>query len=157
MARTTTNRSRSKTRRSRPRSGSYAKRRSSSASTSATGWTRHGTALPGWGDLAPEKNKRTTKSSGNFFERISTVRFALLILVLAAVFTLYVGHVHATQDLLAKLQEARRVNQSLHLKHNRLKGAFDRATGPAVIHERAQELGLRESLTYGPSIEVDTE
>jgi hypothetical protein len=85
------------------------------------------------------------------------VRFALVILALAALFTLYVGHVHATQDLVARVQEARQANRSLHLKHNRLKGAFDRATGPAVIQRRAQQLGLEENLAYGPPITVEEE
>jgi hypothetical protein len=84
-------------------------------------------------------------------------RFAFFIAALAAACTLYVGHVHATQDLLARLQEVRQANQSLHLKHNRLKGAFDRATGPSVIHRRAQALGLEESLAYGPTITVEEE
>lgn len=121
-----------------------------------TKWRRHGTALPSWDDLSNRRRGREEKSDG-FLERISTVRFALAVLALAAAFTLYVGHVHATQDVLVRLQEARRTNRSLHLKHNRLKGAFDRATGPAVIYERAQALGLEGSIAYGPAIEVETE
>lgn len=128
--------------------------RSSTAST--TKWQRHGTALPSWKDLSDAKGGRDKRSDG-FLEQVSTVRFALVILALAAAFTLYVGHVHATQDLLARVQEARQTNQVLHLKHNRLRGAFDRATGPSVIHERAQALGLEESLEYGPTINVDAD
>lgn len=78
-----------------------------------------------------------------------------LILVIAALFTLYVGHVHATQALLADLEGARRDNLRLHLKHNRLKGEFDRATGPAVIYERARALGLEEGVAYGPTIRIE--
>lgn len=128
----------------------------SRTASSKTKWRRHGTALPGWGDLEDDRGRQRAPSEG-FLERVSTLRFALVVLALAGAFTLYVGHVHATQDLLARLQEARQTNQSLHLKHNRLKGAFDRATGPAVIFERAHALGLEESLAYGPTIEVEAE
>lgn len=141
-----------KRQRSRRRNASRASRRSSNSSS--TGWARHGTALPGWNDLSTPNSRKPSRGDG-FSERVSTVQYALVVLLLAGAFTLYVGHVHATQDLLAQLQEARRANQHLHLKHNRLKGAYDRATGPGVIHSRARELGLRESLTYGPAIEVD--
>ncbi len=132
-----------------------ARRTSRSRPASTTKWQRHGTALPGWKDLSHEESR--DKRSEGFLERVSTVRMVLIILILGAAATLYVGHVHATQDLLARVQEARQVNQSLHLKHNRLKGAFDRATGPAAIHERAQALGLEERLAYGPTIEVEVE
>jgi hypothetical protein len=84
--------------------------------------------------------------------RVSTARVALLIVAVAVAFTAYVGHVHATQQALADMRAAREANQSLHLKHNRLKGAYDRKTGPSVIYERARALGLQESLTYGPAI-----
>lgn len=124
--------------------------------TSTTKWRRHGTALPTWKDLSRRPSASDGYASG-FLERVSTVRFALILLALAAAFTLYVGHVHATQDLLARLQEARHTQQVLHLKHNRLKGAFDRATGPTVIHERARALGLEQRLAYGPSIDVGGE
>ncbi len=131
-------------------------RRTRTDSSSPTQWRRHGTALPSWKELARERGSSQQPSDG-FLERISTVRFALVILALAALFTLYVGHVHATQDLVARVEEARQVNRSLHLKHNRLKGAFDRATGPAVIQRRAQALGLEENLAYGPPIAVEGE
>jgi cell division protein FtsL len=130
---------------------------STSGSPPSTGWSRHGTALPSWSDLDPPKNRRarTHTEDGSFLRSVSTAQYALLVLVLAAAFTAYVGHVHATQQLLSEVQEARAANQSLHLKHNRLKGAFDRKTGPSVIYERARQLGLRESVTYGPTITVE--
>ncbi len=144
-------------RRSRRRSTSKRKRRRRSEAeqtSSSTGWTRHGTALPSWSDLDPPKNKRTrtTEPDDSFLRSVSTARIALIVVGLAAAFTLYVGHVHATQQLLSDLQDARSANQTLHLKHNRLKGAFDRKTGPSVIYERARALGLRESVSYGPTI-----
>jgi len=141
-----TKRGRSRRRRSRPT-------RASQRSPASTNWSRHGTALPGWGDLAPEKNRRISRTSDGFLEQISTAHFVVFVLLLGVIGTFYVGHVHATQDVLVRLQQAQQANQSLHLKHNRLKGAYDRAIGPGVIHERARQLGLRESLTFGPTIE----
>lgn len=123
---------------------------------SGSNWTRHSTALPGWTDLEPPTNKRTPESSDDaFLEQVSTVRFALIVLLVAGAFTLYVGHVHATKDLLGKVQEVRSENQRLHLKRNRLKGEFARKVSPSVIYERARDLGLRESVTYGPPVSVE--
>jgi len=121
----------------------------------ADGWTRHGTALPGWADLEPSTNRKRTASDDTFLQNVSTGRFALVILAVAGLFTLYVGHVHATTDLYNQLQQAQKANQQLHLKHNRLEGAYDRRTGPSVIYERARELGLRESVSYGAPITVE--
>ena len=110
--------------------------------------------LPGWDDLVARKNERVSGhgAGGALLEAIPTTRLALLILAIAAAFTLYVGHVHATQTLLADVQEIRRDNLRLHLKYNRLKGEFDRATGPAVIYGRAKALGLVEEGGRGPTI-----
>jgi hypothetical protein len=119
-------------------------------------WSRHGTALPGWTDLEPPTNRRRSdRSDDTFLERISTVRFAAVVLLLAGAFTLYVGHVHATKDLLGEVQTLRSENQRLHLKRNRLQGEFARKTSPSVIYERARALGLQESVTYGPPITIE--
>ena len=83
------------------------------------------------------------------------MRFGLLVLTIVTVFTLYVGHVYATQDVLAELQQMRRENLRLHLKHNQLKSAFDRATGPSVIYQRAGAMGLQDGIDYGPTIEME--
>jgi len=139
----------------RPRSKRSSVRGSSSraSNTRSAYRQRHGTALPGWKDLEPPANQRSAAPSGGaFMHRVSTARVALLIVAVAVAFTAYVGHVHATQQALADMRAAREANQSLHLKHNRLKGAYDRKTGPSVIYERARALGLQESLTYGPAI-----
>lgn len=85
-------------------------------------------------------------------EKVSTVQFALLLLFVAASITLYVGHVHATQEVLSEMQQAKKENLRLHLKLNRLRGDFDRATGPAVVYQRAKEIGLEEGIAYGPTI-----
>lgn len=115
------------------------------------------TELPAWSDLAAGKGGAAPSrpAESGFVEATSTLRFAGLVLLLAAAFTLYVGHVHATQDLLADLEQVRRDNLRLHLKENRLRGAFDQATGPTVIYERARSLGLEEGIAYGPTIRVD--
>ena len=91
---------------------------------------------------------------GSFLETISTLRFGMLVLAIAAVFTLYIGHVHATRALLVEVQSLRQENLELHLRYNRLKGEFDRATGPATIYRRAKELGLEEGISYGPTIRL---
>lgn len=112
--------------------------------------------LPGWKELA-KANQRAhgAGQAGSFLERISTTRFALLILVLALLFTTYVGHVHATQDLLSTVQQLRRENLQQHLKYNRLKGEFDQMVGPSVIYDRARKLGLEQDVVYGPTIEIE--
>ena len=112
--------------------------------------------LPGWKDLGATGKKRSARTSpkGAYLEKISNTRFMALILLVAAFFTLYVGHVHATQALRTELERAQRDNLRLHLKHNRLKGEFDQATGPAVIYREARALGLEEGITYGPAIRV---
>ena len=111
-------------------------------------------ALPGWKDLAKqnERGPGRSQSTPALIEKVSTGRFALLLVGVVMVLALYVGHVHATQDLAADLQQVRKENHNLHLKLNRLKGDFDRATGPAVIYRRARALGLEESIQYGPTI-----
>ena len=111
--------------------------------------------LPGWTDLTGANHRSGSRGAGGtFLERVSTTRFAVLIVGIAVLFTLYVGHVHATQDLLAQVQQERRENLRLHLKHNRLKGEFDRMVGPSVIYDRAHELGLVEDPDFGPAIQI---
>lgn len=112
--------------------------------------------LPGWNDL-DGSNERTRPRSGrsSVLERVSTTRFTLLVAGLALLFTVYIGHVHATQNLLNELQQERSENLRLHLKYNRLKGDFDEMVGPSAIYQRARSLGLIEDPAFGPSIEVD--
>lgn len=124
------------------------------ATDGTDGWVRHSTALPSWTDLET-KNRRRRPDGESFLENVSTVRFSLLVLAIAGAFTLYVGHVHATTDLLNQLQEVRAENRRLHLKHNRLQGEYDRRTGPSVIYERAREMGLRASVSYGRPISIE--
>lgn len=144
--------------RKRKAAGSTVKGQAASAWTISVprGQRKTQTALPGWKELAQGKNERTTRRAADgFMARVSTLRFALLILAIAGGFTLYVGHVHATQNVLAEVQQARQANLQLHLKYNRLKGEFDRATSPTAVYRRARQLGLEEGLAYGPTIQVD--
>ncbi len=126
--------------------------------TSAARRTRASHDLPSWRDLATSNERAPGPSRlGTLIEKVSTVRFGLLVLAIAAVFTLYVGHVYATQDVLVELQQMRRENLRLHLKHNQLKSAFDRATGPSVVYQRAWAMGLEDGIEYGPTIEIEGE
>lgn len=109
--------------------------------------------LPGWEDLSAQNERRKMQSQAEgLLARVTTLQFGLIVAVLAAGITLYIGHVHATQDLLNRVQEARTQNGELHLRLNQLRGEFDRRTSPAVIHERARAMGLEEGIQYGPTI-----
>lgn len=112
--------------------------------------------FPNWRDLATSNERAPGRSRlATHIDNVSTVRFGLLLLAVAAVFTFYIGHVYATQDVLIELQQARRANLQLHLKRNQLKGDFDRATGPSVVYQRARAAGLEEGIEYGPTIEIE--
>lgn len=115
----------------------------------------HG-ALPTWRQLESKQNRKKKRHADGspLLEAVSTVRFALILAGVATAFTLYVGHVHATQDLLANTEQAQKENHRLHLKYNRLKGDFDRLTGPARIHSRAHALGFVEDAAYARTIIV---
>lgn len=133
------------------------KKRATPRSTPQAGWAwlRRGTsepALPGWKELAAGDSAPRPVESKAFLARVSTARFGLLLLLVASLFTAYIGHVHATQELAVALQQAQRENLRLHLKLNRLKGEFDGATGPAVVYERARAMGFEEGIIYGPTI-----
>lgn len=120
------------------------------------GASDHG-ALPSWKELEHRQNRRLKKRprSNLFLETVSTAKMALLIVALAAGFTIYVGHVHATQQLLTTVQEMRSENTRLHLKYNRVKGSYDKLTGPETIHRRARALGLKEGFAFGDDVIVD--
>lgn len=131
-----------------------ARSRSRRRTTRRQARSRGGTPrLPSWAELSWRATgaARATPS----IEQVSTARFAGLLFLVVLLVGGYVGHVHATQDLLVRVQQERQENQRLHLKHNRLKGAFDRATGPSVVYERAAALGLEEGLPYGPTLAID--
>ncbi len=140
-----------------PAAGRRAPRRHASAWTISVPRGHRPATLPGWGDLARGKNERVPSRPRptGFMAQVSTLRFALLLFAMAAAFTVYVGHVYATQDLLAAVQEARKENQRLHMRYNQRKAAFDQATSPTVIYRRARALGLEEDVAYGPTIHLN--
>jgi hypothetical protein len=113
--------------------------------------------MPGWGELEKGNRREGVRKGGwdVLLDTVPTVRLSLYILGVAILVTLYVGHVHSTQRLAERVQNMSRTNLSLHLRHNRVKGAFDRASGPAVIYERARRLGLSESLPNGYPVIID--
>ena len=111
--------------------------------------------LPSWKELDKATNGRVVVPGSHPFDSISTARIALMILVVAVMFTAYVGHVHATQSVLQSLEELRTEGAALRLEYNSVKGEYDRITGPAAIRLQARELGLTESTRYGPSITID--
>ncbi len=114
-------------------------------------------SLPSWQDLDTRAAQQPVNQGlgARFLEQVSTVRLLVVILAIAVVFTAYVGHIHATQALLTDVQDVRRENMQLHLKYNRLKGDFDRATGPEVISRRAEALGLQPGAAFGPVIVLE--
>ena len=114
--------------------------------------------LPEWKDLSTGKNKRkkgrnVRKQVDSLLEGVSTSQFALV--MLAAVFGLglYVSHVFATRDTLSVLEQQTRENLRLELQYNQLKGQLDKKISPNVIYRRARELGLKEGLAFGPTIQ----
>lgn len=139
-----------------PRPRPDAPRRDEQAPRRAARPARTSRKLPAWSDLAAgDALPGRAPAAGGVLERISTLRFALLIVVLASAFIVYEAHLYATEQLLTEVQQLRRDNHRLHLKYNRLKGEFDRMTSPASIYGRAAALGLEESHVYVPTIYAD--
>ena len=90
--------------------------------------------------------------------RISTLRFGLMVFAIAAAFTIYIGHVYQSQDLLDEINIQSRENVRLHLQHNQTLAEYHAATGPSVIYRRAQTLGLedRPEFEYVGTAPADT-
>jgi len=112
-----------------------------------------------WSDLIEAENSMSLpcEDGPSFLGAISALRCALVVLAIAGIFTLYVGHVYATQNVLSDLQAARKENLSLRLEYNRTKGLYDAAIGPAVIYNRAHALGLTEHTENGTPIRITPE
>lgn len=112
---------------------------------------------PGWEDLLTDNRSKAAslKTPEGRLAAMSTARVALGILAVAGLFTLYVGHIYATQDVLADVQRLRTEKMELYLKKNQLSSAWNRATAPHVINDRARELGFRESIPQGETIFVE--
>ncbi len=140
---------------------------------------RRGIVLPGWSDLdgasggvtghagraAAGQRKAETladrkagRSAARIraFDVVPSLRFGLLVLIACAIATVFVAHVYATRDVLAELQTARSENVRLRLAGQRLRGDFDRLTGPDAVMPRAVALGLEEGVAYGVPINLET-
>lgn len=112
--------------------------------------------LPSWKELDRATNGRVAEQSSHPFDSISTARIALLILAAALAVTAYVGHVHATQAVAESVETLRTEQAALRLEYNRVKGEYDRLTGPARIRSQARDLGFVEATRFGPTVVVDS-
>lgn len=116
--------------------------------------------FPSWADLGSAGRKKSATRKvlaekarhARFLDATPSLRFGVWVLVLCIAATLYVGHVFATQETFAALQQAERENLQLLLTRERLQGAYDQMTGPDPILARAAALGLEEGIAYGPPI-----
>ncbi len=144
--------------RSRTRSRVSSSRRRASQRTAAARRRRptSGAFFPGWKDLHTKNRKRKAEAAPTpFLATVSLYRVVLWIIGFGVVLTLYIGHVLATADTLNALRQERARNLSLHLRLNRLQGIYDQRTGPAIIYRRAEALGLKQGLAYGPTVYVE--
>lgn len=116
---------------------------------------REDAVLPSWRDLDRITNGRVVAPKSHPFDSISTARIALIILLVGASVTAYVGHVHATQGVLGELQSLRAEGSSLRLEFNSIRGEYDRLTGPAAIRHAARDLGLVENTTFGEPLIIE--
>lgn len=112
--------------------------------------------LPSWSDLADSQviQQNARPEVDHWFGAISTARFVVIILALATVFTLYVGHVFATQDLLTEVQQLRNEQLALQMTQDKLEGELHHVTGPEEIFAAAGELGLSDRVHRGTPIIV---
>jgi hypothetical protein len=110
--------------------------------------------LPSWNDLADSQviQQNARPEIDHWFGAVSTARFVVIILALATVFTFYVGHVFATQDLLTEVQQLRKEQLALQMSQDKLEGELHHATGPEEIFAAAGELGLSDRVHRGTPI-----
>jgi len=109
---------------------------------------------PSWRDLSTSNATQSSSrpDADTWLGAISTARFVVIILAVATLFTLYVGHVFATQDLLADVQGLRNDRLALQMTYDKLEGEFHHATGPEKIFSAASELGLKDRLHQGDPV-----
>jgi hypothetical protein len=93
-------------------------------------------------------------ASDTWLDAMSTARFVVIILAVATLFTLYVGHVFATQDLLTDVQQLRNEQLALEMTFDKLEGEYHRVTGPEEVFAAARDLGLQDQLQEGPPIQI---
>jgi len=110
-----------------------------------------------WNDLvvSNDKKKSAHSETDSFLNTLSTARFAAVLLSILTLFTLYVGHVLTSQELLKNVQTMHRENQTLNLRLNQLRAEEDQMTAPNTIFDRARALGLEERVPQGSRIIVD--
>ena len=115
--------------------------------------------LPGWSDLGGKPASRGTKTQASrrvkALDATPSLRLGVLLLFACALLTVFVGHTFATQATLAEVQAAQKENERLRLTNQRLRGAFDRMTGPEAVMPAATRLGLEEGVAYGPALSLD--
>lgn len=117
--------------------------------------SRRGDGTVGWAELAGKAtaaSARKRERTPGLVDGVPTLRFALMLLAICTALTLYLAHQYASQAVVEEVQELRREKLRLVLQQNRLRGEYDRMTAPAVILRRADELGLRASADYAPTI-----
>ncbi len=88
--------------------------------------------------------------------RVSTLQFGIIIFLLAGILTVYIGHIHTSQDLLAEINSQRKENVRLHLQHKQLVADYNAIVGPSVIYRRAENLGLERGHEYAGLIQNRT-
>lgn len=110
--------------------------------------------LPTWTDLDGGAGPQPRPRRLGALDAVPSLRLAAWVLVACVGATLYMGNGNATRATHTALTEARRENLRLHLTHERLRGAFDRMTGPEAILPRAAALGLEEGVAYAPAIRL---
>ena len=93
-------------------------------------------------------------ASDTWLDAMSTARFVVISLAVATLFTLYVGHVFATQDLLTDVQQLRNEQLALEMTFDKLEGEYHRVTGPEEVFAAARDLGLQDQLQEGPPIQI---
>ena len=109
---------------------------------------------PSWKDLVTDNDRKKSLQQENesYLGALSTTRFAVGVLSVATLFTLYIGHVLTTQDLLKDVQDLRRENENLELQLNQVQGEEAEIVGYAEIVERARALGLEDRVPEGNQI-----
>ena len=135
-------------------SGQSAARRAGSARAAASTRSLDTGSLPGWRDLAENNGVREAprKESDQWLGAVSTARFLAVVLAVATLFTLYVGHVFATQELLSEVQGLRNEQLALEMTFDKLQGDYHRVTGPERISEAARDMGLQDRLRMASPI-----
>jgi hypothetical protein len=111
-------------------------------------------AVPGWDALTHSMPRSAKTARAANQTSLTTARYTLWLTGLALAFTLYVGHVHATQQVYESLHALKKENLHLHLQLDQLRGELDRTAGPAVLYPKARRLGLKEGASYGPTIQI---